>query len=458
MAKVIVIMCDTLRRDALGCYGDKWIHTPFFDRLAELACIFDNAYISAFPTIPNRTDLFVGKYTFPFHGWQALSRDETPVAACLTDAGVVTQFIHDTMHMLNSGSFFARGFQGWKAIRGGESDAFENLANVEIALPCPDEHYRGDGRAARQYLRNRHHWSKESDWFVAQTANECCTWLERNYKAKDFFLWIDTFQIHEPWDPPQWYIDRYDPGFKGPVNIHPRYDYCDYLTKRELKAAVARYAGEVTLTDRWIGNVIQKVEDLGIDDETVIMLTSDHGMYLGEHGRIGKHTVLDPSDPWPLYDTVAKIPWIVRMPGMKKAKRIKGLVQPPDMMPTLLDLFGVRGRRDLHGRSLLPLIKGKARQIRKAAFSGGQMTGAEGMLHTPITVSSADGWTLVFGHPTDPPELYHTAKDPAQKKNVIGAYAAKARRLYDTFEQFLIEVHAPEEAVERCRSRVPGKA
>ncbi|MEW6355239.1 MAG: sulfatase [Planctomycetota bacterium] len=455
MAKVVVIMCDTLRRDYMGCYGNQWIHTPFFDKLAEKAYIFDNAYISAFPTIPNRTDLFLGKYTFPFYGWQALDRKETPVAAALTGAGVVTQFIHDTMHMLNNGNFFARGFRGWKAIRGGESDLFETLANVEIKLQAPDEKHRGDGHAAKQYLRNRHHWTTESDWFVAQTATECCTWLERNYKAKDFFLWIDTFQIHEPWDPPQWYIDRYDPDFKGEVNIHPRYDYCDYLTKPELRQAIARYAGEVTLTDRWVGNVIQKVEDLGIDGETIIMLTSDHGMYLGEHGRIGKHTVVHPEDPWPLYDTVAKIPWIIKVPGITRAKRINSLVQPPDMMPTLLDIFGARGPAGMHGKSLMPLLNGKRTQIRKYAFSGGQMTGKPGILHTPITVTGADGWTLIFGHPEDPPELYHTAKDPEQKRNIIKQNLARARTMHRAFEHFLFEINAPDEAVQKCIQHAP---
>jgi len=204
-----------------------------------------------------------------------------------------------------------------------------------------------------------------------------------------------------------------------------------------------------------MGNVIQKVEDLGIDDETIIMLTSDHGMYLGEHKRIGKHTVVHPEDPWPLYDTVAKIPWIVRMPGMKNAKRIKGLVQPPDMMPTLLDLFGAKGPAGLHGKSMVPLMKGTKKHIRKYAFSGGQMTGKPGMLHTPVTVTGADGWTLIFGHPDDPPELYHTAKDPEQKRNVIKQNAPRARTMHKAFERFLLEIKAPDEAVQKSSKLAP---
>jgi len=451
MPKVIVVMCDTLRKDFLGCYGNDWIHTPFFDKLASRAYIFENAFIASFPTIPNRADLFLGKYTFPFYGWCPLPREETPFAAMLSGRGVVTQIIHDTMHLLNNGAFFARGFRGWKCIRGAESDPFETLANVEIKLPLPDEKYRGDGKSARQYLRNRYFWREEADWFVARTSQEACRWLERNYKADNFLLWIDTFEIHEPWDPPQWYVDRYDPDYDGPVNIHPRYDYCDYLTPRELKAARARYAGEVTLTDRWIGNVFQKVEDLGIDHETIIILTSDHGMYLGEHGRIGKHTVVNPDDPWPLYDTVARIPLIISMPRMKRSKRIRALVQPPDLMPTLLDIFGVKIPDGLHGRSLLPLMNGKGRGFRKYAFSAGPLVGEQKIISTPVTVTSSDGWTLIFGHPENPPELYHTAKDPEQKKNVLKSNRDRARKMYRVFEAFLEDINAPEESRAKCR-------
>jgi len=447
--KIVVVMCDTLRRDYLGCYGNKWIRTPNFDRLAEHSTVFDRAVIGSFPTIPNRTDLFTGKFIFPFEGWGPLDRQERILAGELSGAGYVTQFYHDTMHMVNNGSFFARGFRGWDCIRGAEGDLLETLANVESKLPYPDEMYRGDGKSARQYLRNRHFWTSEEDWFVAKTSKRACEWLERNYKAKDFFLWIDTFQIHEPYDPPQWYVDMYDPGYKAEPLIHPRYDYCDYLTKAELKHVIALYAGEVSLVDTWIGRVFEKLALLGLYDETMIVVTSDHGMYLGEHGRIGKHTVVNPDDPWPLYDTVARIPLLVKMPGQKRQRRNSAIVQPPDLMPTLLDLCGVPIPPGRHGRSMKPLLTGRGRRLREYAVAGGQLGGKRGMLSTPVTIQREDGWTLIYGHPTDPPELYNVAKDPAQKKNVIKSNMKTAVELYRQSLDFFRGLGTPEENLHR---------
>ena len=443
--RFLVVMCDTLRRDHLGCYGNPWIRTPHFDRLAEQATVFDRAYIASFPTIPNRTDLFTGKFTFPFKGWAPLDRAEPTLAGALGGAGHVTQIVHDTMHLVNNGNFFARGFQGWDAVRGGESDPLETLANVPIQLPCPDDEYRDNGRAAKQYLRNRHFWTTESDWFVARTSARACQWLERNYKARDFLLWLDTFEIHEPWDPPQWYVDLYDPGYTGKVNIHPRYDYCDYLSPRELRQVRARYAGEVTLVDTWIGRVLEKLELLGIFDETLVVLTSDHGMYLGDHGRIGKHTVVDDADPWPLYDVEARIPLVVKTPGQRKSRRTQAMVQPPDLMPTLLDLAGTPTPAGRHGLSIAPIQTGKARRHRTHVFCGGGLR-REGRFDTPITVTRDDGWTLVFGHPTNPPELYDLKADPQQKRSVLRRNRLIAEGLREEFARFLGTLGVPIEA------------
>jgi len=449
--KIIVIMCDTLRYDHLGCYGNDWIRTPHLDRLAGKSFVFDRAYIGSFPTIPNRTDLFTGRFCFPFMGWSPLDRDEAVLSESLGSSGYVTQLIHDTMHMLDNGNFFARGFSGWQTIRGGEADRLQTLANIDIKLPNPDAHYRQDGVPAKQYLRNRHFWTSEEDWFIARTAKRSCEWLEQNYKAKDFLLWIDTFQIHEPWDPPQWYVDLYDPKFKGKVNIHPRYDYVDFLSKSELRQARARYAGEVSLVDTWIGRVLEKLEVLNIAEETMIVVTSDHGMYLGEHRRIGKHTILDVQDPWPLYDEVARIPLIIKMPGQGRKKRTSAMVQPPDLMPTILDLARKKIPADRHGKSFKRVLQGKTGVHRKAVYCSGQLGGPRVNAMTPVTVTRSDGWTLIFSHPENPPELYNLRKDPGQKTNVIRANKRIARELQKGFIAYLESIGTPDDHMERVR-------
>jgi len=115
--------------------------------------------------------------------------------------------------------------------------------------------------------------------------------------------YLDVFSVHEPWDPPRWYVERYDPG----------YDRAGYMAEAELRHTRALYAG--TMLDKWLGWLFEKLDDLGIWEETAVIFTSDHGFYLGEHGLVGKHTVLEPEKGWPLYGEVAHIPLMVKVPG-----------------------------------------------------------------------------------------------------------------------------------------------
>src|SRR5262249_18018599 len=152
--------------------------------------------------------------------------------------------------------------------------------------------------------------------------------------------YLDTFDVHEPWDPPRWYVDLYDPGYEGDEPVYPRYDRAGYLTEAELRHVRALYAGEITMMDRWVGRVLEKVRDLGLWDQTCIVFMADHGWYFGEHGYIGKHTVLDRRAGWPLYQEVAHIPMLVRVPGLPPG-RCDALCQPADLLPTLCELAGI---------------------------------------------------------------------------------------------------------------------
>lgn len=119
---VIVLVSDTFRYDYLGCNGNKWIGTAGLDRFATRAVFFDRHYLSSFPTIPNRTDLFTGRYSFPFHGWQPLDRDISVLSTIFGDAGYQSQLIADTPHLMSGQHFFNRGFDAAYWIRGQEGD------------------------------------------------------------------------------------------------------------------------------------------------------------------------------------------------------------------------------------------------------------------------------------------------------------------------------------------------
>ena len=126
--------------------------------------------------------------------------------------------------------------------------------------------------------------ASEEDYFAPQVFRSATKWLEQNHRCDRFFLYVDCFDPHEPWDSPPYYRDLYYPGYKGKEVMMPTYtdDYRTYLTEDELKRMKANYAGEVTMVDHWFGFFMNKVRLLGLDKNSLIVVISDHGHLLGE--------------------------------------------------------------------------------------------------------------------------------------------------------------------------------
>jgi len=437
---IIVIVSDTLRRDHLGCYGNKWIRTPNLDRLAQQSVVLDNAYSGSFPTIPHRTDLFTGRFSFTYCDWSPLRKEEVVTQQVLGEAGYTTYLIVDTPHMIKDGYHFDRGFSGWQWIRGQVTDP------IEVKIPCDPSKLRATVNTVTQYLRNVSQRKHEEDYFAPQTLGTAAKWLERNYKREKFFLHIDTFDPHEPWDPPQRYVDMYDPGYQGEEVIYPVYGMADYLSDAELKHMRALYAGEVSMVDHWVGVLMNKMEGLGLLDETIIVFTTDHGFYLGEHGLTGKVTLL--------YEEVNHIPLLVRLPD-GKGRRSDAIVQPADIMPTLLDLVGVAIPPSVHGKSFASVLRGEAKSFRDIAVSSWSIihapAGKEPARLNPYTWAElawklkpstiVDGeWALIVGAGDLEPELYHLGTDPAQENNRFEKERQLAERLHAKYVEFLESV------------------
>jgi len=262
---------------------------------------------------------------------------------------------------------------------------------VPLVTTCPPHMIRYPIERWHQILMNRAHRKVETDWFAPGTFKMAIEWLNLNYRRKDFFLWIDVFDPHEPWDPPQHYVDLYDPGFKGRLFEAPTYGVRKKMgiTDRELKQIRARYAGECTMVDTWVGQLMQTVERLGIDDDTAVIFTTDHGIYVdypGDHGRICKPHALradgwpphlapkklgdSPTRYYPMGTNLANTPLMVHLPGQTRGKRVKGYVQARDLTATILDLFGQRRPPTCQGESVLPLATGKRRSRRDHVVLG----------------------------------------------------------------------------------------
>ncbi|MCD6470204.1 sulfatase-like hydrolase/transferase [Candidatus Bathyarchaeota archaeon] len=173
------MVSDTLRRDYLGCYGNNWIHTEYLDKFAKESIVFDRAYISSFPTIPHRRDLFTGRYAFTYSRWISdgsgpnLPRNEIILSQLLKQAGYTTMIIADTYHLFRDCHNFDRGFDGWRWIRGQEHDRY-------MTNPTDDPEVR-QRIMDPQYLQNVSLRRFEEDYFVAQTMRSAIKWLELNY-------------------------------------------------------------------------------------------------------------------------------------------------------------------------------------------------------------------------------------------------------------------------------------
>ena len=391
----IVIVSDTLRRDHLGCYGNDWISTPNIDSFASRAQVFDRAYSGSFPTVPHRRDLMTGRYTASYTPWAPLGRDEIVLAQVLRDAGYTSMMVCDCPHILENGFNYDRGFDGFEWIRGQETDRWKTQPDLP-GHPSDRDTLRMPELMQRCHRRNKADWRLESDRFVARTMAAACEWLEGNYKHDKFFLYVDTFDPHEPWDAPQWYVDMYDPGYAGEVVDYPLYYYTDkFLSPAELKHCRALYAAEVTLVDRWVGRLFDRIRDLGLLDNTAVVFTTDHGFLHGEHGIIGKCLIERTPEKQvvsyiPLYEQINHIPLMVSYPGVR-ADRKNAVVQPMDLMPTILDIARLDVPDTVDGKSFAGVLTGGADRFREFAVSSPYL----GAGSVPVTVVQ-DKWAAAL--------------------------------------------------------------
>jgi arylsulfatase A-like enzyme len=365
----IIVVLDSLRADHVGCYGNDWIKTPTLDALARDSITFTRAFPESLPTIPMRRALHTGRRTWPFrdwqpqrgdivraYGWQRIPEEQITLSETLEREGYHTAFITDAYHQFKPSMNFHRGFRQWRWVRGQELDLYGSRALVskeQAQAVMPDTLSGGAEELMRalvtQHLANQRLRQGEEDCQAPRVFQEAMQWLEENQGVEPFFLLVDSFDPHEPWDPPREYVDLYDSGYSGREVITPHYGPSDYLSEAELKHLRALYAGEVTMVDRWLGRFLDRARALGMLDDTLLIVTSDHGHQIGEHAITGKVS-------WGLWYELIDVPLFVRLPdGSGAGTRVDAFAQHHDIAPTVLEALGVQPAAPMDGIDLLEL-------------------------------------------------------------------------------------------------------
>lgn len=478
-SNILLIVSDTFRYDLFhGRFHVKngvKAELNSLEKFCSDSVEFTRAYHASFPTVPNRADLLTGRFTFTYYDWSPMPRDWITLPILLRRSGYTCMMVADTPHILKDGYYFDRGFNGWNWIRGQENDRYRT-SPLDVKLPCSPWKLISVETTV-QHIRNNYYRRSEDDWIPAKTAIEASHWLEENYERK-FFLYVDFFDPHEPWDPPRWYVDMYDPCYEGEEVTYPAYGPCGYLTEDELSHIRAMYVGEATLVDRWIGFLLEKLDKLGLLESTTIIFTSDHGFYLGELGLVGKSIIMGGYHGLtPLYEEVAHIPLIIRFAdklGLKNGVKVDALVQTPDITATMIELASLDElcEASIQGSSLIPLIKGEKSRVRDIAVSTPSLVrGTLAGLRATIT---ADEWVLIlapensvrgdvekaevtfivdgeprvlkpFGSITS--ELYCLKHDPRQEEDMFAENTDIARNMRKQFLEFLRSLNADENVV-----------
>ena len=449
---VIVIVTDSMRADHLGCHplctvhSGKRVQTPNLDRLAGEGTLFEQAYGGSLPTIPMRTDSWTGRYGSPFHGWAPFPEKQRLLAEVLWDRGYTSALVTDVYHMHKPGFNYGRGFDKVAWVRGQEYDPWIVDSAVPIDLNAWHRLKHGDTPRDgddlwrprfEQYLRNRSTIAGPDDCFVKRVVNEATQWLEQTVRIggqRDrLFLWVDSFDPHEPWDPPEPYWSMY--AEKPDAEVQPLIDPVPgppegYVTDEEIRRTFSLYAGLVTCVDKWVGDLLACIRSLGLYENSLIVHISDHGEPFNEHGIVRK------ACPW-LYEELTHVPWTIRHPGgIGSGLRSQAFAQPADLMPTILDFLDVPASAadPMHGQSLLPLMRGEKDAIREHAFSG---MGGQWSIRSPE-------WTYLlpvraaasrFGRP----ELYNRRTDIREQHDVIGEHPDVAEALELALRRWVAE-------------------
>jgi arylsulfatase A-like enzyme len=375
----IVVLLDSLNRHLIGPYGGREFSTPNLDRIAARSVRFDNHYVGGIPCMPARHDILVGTLDFLWRPWGSIEVWERPVTAALRDAGVASVLVADHPHLFEiGGENYHCEFTAWEYLRGSETDHWKSRRD-DSWVGAPNSNLTDWIRTMLQvredfvhpYDRSRGWFTDESDFPGPRTMTAAARWIDEHSRHHDrFFLFVDEFDPHEPFDTPEPWASMYDDwdvATDGPRLVWPPYAKdvvaSGYLTEREAAHTRANYGSKLSMIDHWLGKLLDAIDRRQLWDDTAVIVCTDHGLFLGERDIWGKPSL-------PFFEPFGHTPLLVSWPGVEPGVRT-ALTTNVDIHATIRDIFDATSHAyRLHGSSIAPLLDGSATSIRDWALMG----------------------------------------------------------------------------------------
>ena len=464
---LLFIMTDQQRYDALGMAGNSVLQTPNLDRLARQGAYFENAYSACAVCVPARSSILTGhtvEHTGMRRNDRAYDYDEEPVMLMPTFDEILAEqgyqceyygkwhslsahaavYSNPRQHAENGRSVFGPGGQRWvhlddldqhvpvrKAKPGELYDTMtkrpyrtdpidkhdgmtpEQLDSLNLRFPQCDMH--GELQIPAEYS------------LTAFQAKETMEALER-LKDKTFSITCSFHFPHAPMLPPEPYYSMYPPEqMIPPASIsdemenspyraaNGRLENPEYSDPEMIRYMISNYYGLVTEIDHWVGRILDKLEELGLAGNTLVVFTSDHGEMLGAHGMREKNV---------FYEESAHIPLLLRCPGeISAGTQVSGYVSHIDLFATILDYLGA-GDRPSDGESLRGVIEGTDQQRGEYVVTEWNYRGDI----APNYMIVKGGWKLIIPYSKGSQvinALYDLGNDPHEMHNLLGSNPEK---------------------------------
>jgi arylsulfatase A-like enzyme len=429
---VIFIICDQMRGDAMGCVGNPNARTPKLDKMAAEGALCENFFANNPVCVPSRISLFRGQY--PHQHGQLTNRSKKIISS-----------IDDTM----LDHFRKRGYRlGW--IGKNHTYTKDILASLETWENRAREPFRRYNEFVPPFWHSDTLWPEEK-CHPRLNTDGAIKFINQAKKNEPFFLHVSYFDPHPPYMAPSEFTSKYCasdmkmPPFVHPGKLNPRIEehwralHYDKMTDTDLLETMRYYYASVEWgVDFQVGRILEALAKKNLTENTIVIFTSDHGDFMGEHRMVRKGMFL--------YDALLHVPLICYAPGIiKKGMRVKNLSQHVDIFPTLIDMTGGSSGDDFPGRSLLPFLNGETKEDKDFAIMASAMysdlppnyfnnpelpynPNSERPFHSrvedltwndeqrTIMVRTPD-WKFIQNE-SHPPELYHMAGGFVEKENV----------------------------------------